>query len=234
MPAARCENCGSRLPAQIRFCPECGVRVGQWDDSTAVEEVPSEETGRVPVHVTTASPRYFGVAPKLFKRASRDVLRPLRAWAGTAVEVLSVQTTARAELSRRRHELAGLQAARADALRSLGEAVYGGDEEATDTARAHVAALDEQIAGKESEMGEIAAAAEARIQQAQLQIKSTEVLPEPGPVPVPEPTPVPSEPAQPVHVPEPTPAPSEPPAPVHVPEPAPDPAPEPTRPPEQE
>jgi hypothetical protein len=61
MPAGSCANCGARLPADSRFCPECGVRVS--DGTTAVEEVPPEETGRVPVHTVAASPRYFGIAP---------------------------------------------------------------------------------------------------------------------------------------------------------------------------
>lgn len=65
MPAASCDNCGTRLPTDSRFCPECGVRIAGANAVTAVEEVPPEETGRVPVHVTAAAPRYFGVTPPL-------------------------------------------------------------------------------------------------------------------------------------------------------------------------
>jgi hypothetical protein len=65
VPDASCRNCGARLPKDSRFCPECGVRTGAADDTTAVEEVPPEETGRVPVHVTAATPRYFGVTPPM-------------------------------------------------------------------------------------------------------------------------------------------------------------------------
>jgi hypothetical protein len=35
------------------------------NDATAVEEIPPEETGRVPVHKVAATPRYFGIAPPL-------------------------------------------------------------------------------------------------------------------------------------------------------------------------
>jgi hypothetical protein len=63
--AASCPNCGARLPDNARFCPDCGVRVPSDTDSTAVEEVPPDETGRVPVTVTQAAPRYFGVTPPM-------------------------------------------------------------------------------------------------------------------------------------------------------------------------
>jgi hypothetical protein len=59
MPAASCPNCSARLPAESRFCPECGVR------TSAANDVPPDETGRVPVHKVTAMPRYFGIAPPL-------------------------------------------------------------------------------------------------------------------------------------------------------------------------
>jgi hypothetical protein len=65
MPAGSCANCGARLPKDSRFCPECGVRVSAADDPTAVEQVPPEETGHVPVHTVAAEPHYFGVAPPL-------------------------------------------------------------------------------------------------------------------------------------------------------------------------
>ena len=65
MPPANCVNCGARLPKDGRFCPECGVRTSVEKDTTAVEEIPPEETGRVPVHTVSVTPRYFGIAPPL-------------------------------------------------------------------------------------------------------------------------------------------------------------------------
>src|SRR4051812_9727025 len=65
MPVANCANCGARLPEESRFCPECGVRRSAATGATAVEEVPPEETGSVPVHTVAVAPRYFGVAPPL-------------------------------------------------------------------------------------------------------------------------------------------------------------------------
>src|SRR5204863_271055 len=58
-------NCGARLPKDSRFCPECGIRVAADDGATAVEDVPPEETGTVPVHTVAAEPHYFGIAPPL-------------------------------------------------------------------------------------------------------------------------------------------------------------------------
>jgi zinc-ribbon domain len=64
MPAApSCANCGSRLPKRSRFCPECGTRVGAGPGETAVQELPPQETGPVPVEVSVAAPRFFGVTP---------------------------------------------------------------------------------------------------------------------------------------------------------------------------
>jgi chorismate mutase len=64
MPAAAsCANCASRLPKRSRFCPECGTRVGAGPSETAVEELPPEETGPVPVEPSTAESRFFGVTP---------------------------------------------------------------------------------------------------------------------------------------------------------------------------
>ena len=63
MPQAECANCGSRLTEKARFCPECGAWVGASAQETAVQELPPEETGPVPVEVTTAEPRFFGVTP---------------------------------------------------------------------------------------------------------------------------------------------------------------------------
>jgi hypothetical protein len=63
MPAAKCANCGSRLTKKARFCPECGARVGASSDETAIQELPPDETGQVPVTMTTAEPHFFGVTP---------------------------------------------------------------------------------------------------------------------------------------------------------------------------
>jgi len=59
--ARKCPNCGSRLTKKARFCPECGVCVEEG--GPVIQELPQEETGPVPVEITTAAPRFFGVTP---------------------------------------------------------------------------------------------------------------------------------------------------------------------------
>jgi len=58
---ASCANCGRRLPKDSRYCPECGQPVA--DGGTKVLELPPDETGPVPVTVTHADRRYYGVRP---------------------------------------------------------------------------------------------------------------------------------------------------------------------------
>ena len=58
-----CKNCGVKLPAKARFCPECGSRTDAASGETAVQEVPAGETGPVPVQTLVAERRIFGVPP---------------------------------------------------------------------------------------------------------------------------------------------------------------------------
>jgi hypothetical protein len=272
MPVANCVNCGARLPKDGRFCPECGVRTSASNDATAVEEIPPEETGRVPVHKVAATPRYFGIAPPLalfaiavaalaaaivlfvagktiagalllaaaalfsvlfvgaskrlpenaVARVGRRVFATVRDRTGFAVEAVSVHSTTRVELFRLRRELSELAAERAEAARALGEAVYVGAEDEIEAGRNRMSELEQAFADKEREMTTVTAAANERIQRAQLQVQPTEVVEPPQ---VPEPMPAPSEPPQPVTVPEPSPVPSEPSVPVPSPEPSPEPSP---------
>jgi zinc ribbon protein len=157
-------------------------------------------------------------------RLSSQAYRSLRGRAEFAVESLAAHSIARVELFRLRRELADLLARRAETARMLGEAVYAGDLEGAESARAQMAELDGQVRAKEDEMEQTAANASERIQRAQLQVRPTQVEP---PAPPPEPYPEPTPPPQPVPVPEPTPEPSEPPGPTHVPEPGPVPSPPP-------
>lgn len=187
-----------------------------------MQEVPPDESGPVPVDYETARPRFFGV----FRpgRALAPAWNAVRDTTGYALESLAVHSTARKELFGLRRELTALIAERAESARILGEAVYAGDDEGTESARARMAELDVRVHAKEEEMEQTATAAVERLERAQLQVQPTQVEP---PAPPPEPFPEPSPPPQPVPVPEPQPEPSEPPGPTHVPEPGPVPSPPP-------
>jgi len=63
VPQAKCESCGAKLPARARFCPECGSRTDAAAGETAVQELPANETGPVPVEPQVAQRRLFGVPP---------------------------------------------------------------------------------------------------------------------------------------------------------------------------
>ena len=213
---ASCANCGAKLPKRSRFCPECGTRVEAGPAETAVQEAPTAET------------RYFGaLRPGKALKPANALWRAVRDTTGYAVESVTVHSTARTALCLQRRELAALLGQRAESARILGETVYAGDPEGTESARARMEELDGLIRAKEDEMHSTAADAIERIQRAQLQVQPTQVE-TPTPPPAPEPYHEPSPPPQPVPVPEPTPEPSEPPGPTQVPEPGPVPSPPPT------
>src|SRR6476661_7943513 len=193
MPAASCENCGSALPKGSRFCPECGTRVGAGPGETAVEELPADETGQVPVEYQTVRPRYFGVFRPA--KALAPVWRALLAKRAECARLLGEAVYADDE--------EGTKTARAQ-LAELDGLLSAKEEEMEQTAAEAMERIQR-----------------AQLQVQPTQIETPEPVPEPfpepspapQPVPVPEPTPEPSEPPGPAQVPEPTPVPSPPPQP---------------------
>ena len=271
MPRAECASCGAKLSAKARFCSECGSRTDASFGETAVQELPQNETGPVPIEPQVAERQLFGVPPftillvlgvgalliaiALFAtgrwpwglillglaifmltgfssqarrlpnetpdvaRASLDGLGSIRARAGAAVETVAAHGTARLELARLRRDVRGLAAHRGGLLRDLGEAAYAGDRAATKDLKARIKALDDEINEKETQMANVMAQKDDRIDRAQLQVQPTQILPngEEAPSPVPEPATVPEpfpppdegEPPQPARIPEPFPPPDE-------------------------
>jgi len=141
--------------------------------------------------------------------------------AGVAADSVATRGRAARRLLAIRRELRRLAAVRARLLFDLGDAVYRGDEQATEAARANVVQLDEVVRQREAEMQSVIAQAQDRIHQRRLEVQPTEMVELPdqpgapadpgGPAVIPEPYPPPDEgnPPEPAIIPEPGPLPDE-------------------------
>ena len=150
-------------------------------------------------------------------RSTAEALDAFRARAGVAADSLATRGRATRRLLALRRELQRMQALRGRLLSELGEAVYRGDDVATEKARGQVLELDELAGQREAEMQAVIVQAQERLHQRRLEIQPTEMveLPdqpapgqgEPGPAVIPEPYPPPDEgnPPEPVIIPEPGP-----------------------------
>jgi hypothetical protein len=155
-------------------------------------------------------------------QASIRAVGGARARVGAAVDAVGTVSTGRRALLRLRYEQEELRSRRERLLRTLGEAVYLADHQATESARAELSEVDEALAAKEAEMTTIASEMHDRLRAAGDEVRETQLL-EPEPPLVPEPFPPPDEgtPPTPAPVPEPYPPPDEgtPPVPDPLPEP---------------
>jgi len=152
-------------------------------------------------------------------RSTTDALDGFRARAGLAADSLATRGRAARRMLALRRELQRMNALRAHLLFELGEAVYRGDDEATERARGQVRELDELAAQREAEMQGTLAQAQDRLQRHRLEVQPTEMVELPdqpgpgdpgdpsGPGVIPEPYPPPDEgsPPQPAIIPEPGP-----------------------------
>lgn len=158
-------------------------------------------------------------------RSTADALDGFRARAGVAADSLATRGRAARRLLALRRELQRMDQLRARLLFELGDAVYRGDDQATERARGQVRELDELAALRGAEMEAVVARTQERLEQRRLEVQATEMveLPdqpaEPGegapgvPAVIPEPYPPPDEgnPPEPAIMPEPGPlAPEEP------------------------
>ncbi len=158
-------------------------------------------------------------------RSTADALDGFRARAGVAAGSLATRGRAARRLLVLRRELQRMGQLRARLLFELGDAVYRGDDQATERARGQVRELDELAALRGAEMEAVVARTQERLEQRRLEVQATEMveLPDqpaqpgegaPGvPAVIPEPYPPPDEgnPPEPAIMPEPGPlAPEEP------------------------
>jgi hypothetical protein len=247
---SNCAVCGAALEERHRFCPECGARV-EPEPPTVENAVPPRLVEDEPGPVAVAEqPHWFGITPSgtvlvlavfalgwllivyfvsLVRRrpdtpiaqASIRAAGGARARVGAAVDAVGTVSAGRRALMQLRYEQEELRSRRERLLRSLGEAVYLADDQATDSARTELVQVDEALAAKEAEMTTIANQMHERLRATHDEVRETQLL-EPEPV-VPEPAPPPDEgtPPQPAPIPEPYPPPDE--GTPPVPDPLPDP-----------
>jgi zinc-ribbon domain len=154
-------------------------------------------------------------------RSTAEALDTFRARAGVAAESIATRGRATRRLFALRQELRRMAALRARLLLEVGDAVYRGDEQATEEARSRVEELDRLAAEREGEMQQVVEAAQHVLTRRRLEVQPTEVAEQPQ-----EPsTPAPGEgnPPEPARIPEPYPPPDEgsPPQPAIIPEPGP-------------
>ena len=158
--------------------------------------------------------------PDAIARSTADALDTFRSRAAVATESLATRGRAARQVLALRREVQRMATLRKQLLFELGDAVYRGDEQATEAGRGRVAELDELVQQREGEMQEVMARAQDRLQRRRLEVQVTEMVEIPeepaapgeqnplGPAVIPEPYPPPDEgnPPQPAVIPEPGPA----------------------------
>jgi hypothetical protein len=158
-------------------------------------------------------------------RSTADALDGFRARAGVAADSLATRGRAARRLLALRRELQRMGELRASLLFELGDAVYRGDDQATERARGQLRELDELAVLRGADMEAVVARTQERLERRRLEVQPTEMVELPdqpaqpgegapgGPAVIPEPYPPPDEgnPPEPAIIPEPGPlAPEEP------------------------
>jgi hypothetical protein len=244
VPVLDCPNCGASVPAQSRFCPECGRALAaepavsyrrRWPPNAFHLVVGLVALGGILLLVGGAwawGLVVLLVAAVLFlsqREAERQAAR--RAWGNFRArfsatrDAVAARSRGQLELFRARRERAELEAQRGRGFQRLGQAVFYDDKPGIKTARGELDEVAERITEKEAEINTLVTEIERRVQRAQAGGRATERLETPEPARVPEPWPPPDEGTPP------TPPPDEGTPPTPEPEPSPaEPAPEPERP----
>src|SRR5919108_3085968 len=101
-------------------------------------------------------------------RSTAEALDAFRARAGFTADTIVTRGRATRTLLALRRELQKMAVLRSQLLFELGEAVYRGDEQATEKARGQLFELDELAAEREGEMQAVVAQAQDRIQRRRL------------------------------------------------------------------
>ena len=139
-------------------------------------------------------------------RSTAEALDGFRERAGVAAETLATRGRAATQVLALRRELQRMAQLRSRLLFELGDAVYRGDEQATEAARGRVEELDRLAAQRGAEMHGVMERTRQRLERRRLEVQPTEVAEQ-----EPDPSPAPGEgnPPEPARIPEPYPPPDE-------------------------
>ena len=230
-----CSNCGTSVPEESRFCPECGRALTEEADATMVRP-PGRHWPPHPVLIIAvlvgvgsvvllaagvwawglvallAAAVLFLTQREAERRAAKHALLGVRERFFATRASVAARSRGQLDLFRARRERAELEAEKGRVLHSLGHAVFYGDKAGMKSANAAVQAVVDRIAEKEAEIQTLIREIDARVRRAQVNVKPTEQIKAeqpPEPVRIPEPWPPPDEADRPEPPPAPDPLPDE-------------------------
>jgi zinc-ribbon domain len=205
MPVVECPTCGAGVPAESRFCSECGTPkpVADGVETRLRKYWPAPDLGLVAglvfagIGIVLLGAQLWlwallalvlAAAVFLIRwEAARPRTRAALARLSAHRRVVGARSRGQLELFRLRRELAELQTERNHAYQELGRAAHAGDAHAARAATAHVDDVGARILAREAEIATLLEEMRERVRQAQAEVTPTRSLEaSPGSVQAPE------------------------------------------------